>query len=199
MAASLTPTLRLEYFRLFRACAVRPERVSQVDAFCGKMLAGKTRARYTALLRKEGWALPWYVLGLVHGLECNFSFGRHLHNGDPLSARTVRVPAGRPVGGKPPYTWEESASDALRRRKLDRVRDWSLTNTLWVLESYNGLGYRLYHHSKTLSPYLWSFSNQYTRGKYVADGKFSATAVSNQVGAATALRHLVNLGHVVLP
>jgi peptidoglycan hydrolase-like protein with peptidoglycan-binding domain len=40
------------------------------------------------------------------------------------------------------------------------------------------------------SPYLWSFSNHYTRGKYVADGRFSPTAVSQQVGAAVLLKQL---------
>jgi len=44
-------------------------------------------------------------------MECGLDFTRHLHNGDPLIARTVRAPAGRLVDGRPgPQT-----SDALRR------------------------------------------------------------------------------------
>ena len=46
------------------------------------------------------------------------------------------------------------------------------------------------------SPYLWAFSNHYTRGKYVADGRWSETAVSRQAGAATLLRRMAERGLV---
>jgi hypothetical protein len=58
-----------------------------------------------------------------------------------------------------------------------------------VLERYNGWGYRLYH-PHVLSPYLWSGSNHYTSGRYVADGTWSETAVSQQIGAAVILRRM---------
>ena len=57
--------------------------------------------------------MPWYVVGLIHTMESSGNFAAHLHNGDPLSARTTHVPAGRPKAGAPPFTWEESATDAL--------------------------------------------------------------------------------------
>ena len=57
------------------------------------------------------------------------------------------------------------------------------------LEGYNGFGYRT-HHPDVPSPYFWSFSTHYGRGKYVADGKWSATAVSAQCGVAVLLRRL---------
>ena len=47
-----------------------------------------------------------------------------------------------------------------------------------------------------LSPYLWSFSEHSDRGKYVADGRWSATAVSRQPGAAVLLRRLAERGEV---
>jgi lysozyme family protein len=45
---------------------------------------------------------------------------------------------------------------------------------------------------------LWSFSNHYTKGKYVSDGKFDPEAVSQQVGSALVLKRLVDRGAVVL-
>jgi lysozyme family protein len=58
---------------------------------------------------------------------------------------------------------------------------------LYVLEGYNGFGYR----SKGIrSPYLWSFSNLYEKGKYVADHQFDPNAVSKQVGSAVLLKLL---------
>lgn len=100
----------------------------------------------------------------------------------------MNVPAGRPLAGKPPFTWEESAADAVRMKGFDKVEDWSVPRALWLLEKYNGLGYRLYH--GMASPYLWAGTNHYSRGKYVGDGKFSAVAVSKQAGAAGILQQL---------
>jgi peptidoglycan hydrolase-like protein with peptidoglycan-binding domain len=46
------------------------------------------------------------------------------------------------------------------------------------------------------SPYLWSFSNHYTKGKYVGDGRWSETAVSQQCGAMVLLKRLQEAGHI---
>lgn len=141
------------------------------------------RARYEALGRSLG-GIPWWFIAAIHGLESSFLFTRHLHNGDPLTARTRQVPAGRPPTGEPPFTWEQSGRDALTMpgKAYDRVTDWSPAHALWLLENYNGLGYRLYRGIQ--SPYLWAGTNHYTAGKYVADGKWDGAAVSKQAGAA---------------
>src|SRR5262249_24093908 len=72
-----------------------------------------------------------------------------------------------------------------------------LAGTLYKLEEYNGFGYRLYH-PDVLTPYLWSFSNQYSGGKYVADGTWSPTAKSKQCGAAVLLRRMAENGTIVV-
>lgn len=83
--------------------------------------------------------------------------------------------------------------DALRLHHLDQWSDWSIAGLCYVLERYNGWGYRLYHqHVK--SPYLWSFTSIYTSGKYTSDGKWSDTAVSKQVGAMALLMEIVRQG-----
>jgi lysozyme family protein len=87
--------------------------------------------------------------------------------------------------------------DALRMKKLDRHNDWSIRSCLFELEGYNGWGYRMYH-STVLSPYLWSYTNHYTKGKYASDGKWDANLVSQQPGAAALLRVMVDSG-VVFP
>lgn len=184
-----SPALEAEYERLFAACAIRPARAAAVEKTVARIAAA--RATYAAAL--EG--VPWHVVGILHALEADGAFDRHLHNGDPLSARTTRVPAGRPPGGTPPFTWAESAADALALKGLHRVGAWTLGRTLFEFERFNGFGYRLYH-PEVLSPYLWSFSNHYARGKYVADGRWSATAVSAQPGAAVLLRRMAELGWV---
>lgn len=149
------------------------------------------QSHYEAVVK--GWAVPWYVVGAIHNMESDMSFIRHLHNGDPLTARTTHVPAGRPVNGNPPFTWEESAVDALKLRGIDKIADWSIPHMLLTVEGYNGYGYS---RKGINSPYLWAGSNQYGTapniGKYVADGKFDPAAISNQIGAAIILRQFIH-------
>ena len=191
---SLTPALRGEYQTLFDTCDIRPQRQQAVATLVTQM--AQNQARYDVIATATG--IPWYVVGVIHNMEASLNFRTHLHNGDPLTQRTVHVPQGRPVSGAPPFTWEDSALDALRLQKLDRVRDWTVPGTLFQLEGYNGFGYRS-RHPEVLSPYLWSFSNHYTRGKFVADGTFSPTAVSTQCGAAVLLRRMSETGLVHIP
>ena len=79
-------------------------------------------------------------------------------------------------------SFESGAIDAIQYDKLDLVQDWSVGNTLYILEGFNGLGYDLYKGIN--SPYIWSGSNHYTSGKYIADSVYSKTAVSTQIGIA---------------
>jgi lysozyme family protein len=189
MAVSLTAALRDEYQRLFDACVINPARVRDADRLAGKI--ADASERYDAVARPLG--VPWQLVGVIHCMEASLDFRTHLHNGDPLTARTRQVPKGRPKDGEPPFTWEFSAADALRLAGLDRWSDWSVPGLLYRLEAYNGFGYRT-RHPEVLSPYLWSWSNHYTAGKYVADGTWSPTAVSQQCGAAVLLRRLAETG-----
>jgi lysozyme family protein len=133
---------------------------------------------------------PWQLIGAIHHLEANCSFATHLHNGDPLTRRTTHVPAGRPAAAPADgrvYTWEESALDALRSKGWDRIAAWPTDRMLYEAERYNGFGYV---GKGVNSPYIWSGTSLYSRGKYVADGKYDASAVSQQVGVAAILRAL---------
>lgn len=188
---SLTPALRSEYQSLFDTCQIRPEKRAIVQKTVEGIVSA--RARYANV--GDELNVPWYVVGVIHNMEGSLNFATHLHNGDPLSARTVQVPAGRPHKGSPPFTWEASAVDALKLQGYDSWADWSIPGMLFKWERYNGWGYRN-HHPDVKSPYLWSFTNQYDRGKYVKDGIWDPDAVSKQVGAACVLRRLAELGEL---
>ncbi len=179
--------LRSEYATLFTNCTVNDNRVVDVDAIIQRIFDNQTR--YEAVGQQT--SIPWYFIGIIHNMEASLRFTTHLHNGDPLTARTVHVPRGRPISGTPPFTWEDSAVDALTQHRLDRITDWNVCRMLFEMERYNGWGYRRYHPTVN-SPYLWSFSNQYTSGKYVADGRWSATAVSAQAGGGTLLKRMMD-------
>lgn len=175
---------------MFASCKIRDERRGEIDRFYVQPLLAGRRA-YEAVGAALG--IPWWYVGIVHGLEGSFSFETHLHNGDPLTDRTKREPAGRPPTGTPPFSWVDSARDALTLERLDGLADWSLGAALDRLEQFNGLGYR---NLGIPSPYLWSFSQHYIKGKFVRDREFDPEAVSRQCGGAVLLRRLVELGLV---
>ena len=185
---TLSNALRAEYQQLFDTCQLNPDSLKLVDQMATKIMANQ--ARYRALADPMG--IPWYVVGVIHAMEAGLDFNCHLHNGDPLSACTVNVPCGRPKG-RPPFTWEASAQDALTLDKYPQWTDWSIPGILFKWESYNGWGYRTYH-PEVKTPYLWAGTNQYKCGKYVKDGIWSPTAVSKQIGAAAILRRLAEKG-----
>lgn len=190
---TLNQQLRREYEELFRTCAIRTGRAAVVQSMVNKIQANKERC-----VEVEGLTgVPWYIIAVLQAMEASLDFSRHLHNGDPLTARTVRVPRGRPPHGNPPFSWKQSALDALEYDQFTSWQDWTVPGILFKFEGYNGWGYRRYH-PQVLTPYLWSFSNHYTRGKYIADGRWSATAVSEQCGAAVLLRRMMEQGLINL-
>ena len=188
---NFSSALAAEYQRLYKECEIRPGRFEDTDRVVTEILENQTRYESVA----DALQLPWYLVAAIHSMESGLDFSRHLHNGDPLRFRTIHIPTGRPKKGEPPFSWEESAIDALKLRKLGRVKAWSLPRVLYELEGYNGWGYRLYH-SHVLTPYLWSGSNHYISGKYVADGRWSDTARSRQIGAALIIRRLEERGEI---
>jgi lysozyme family protein len=101
------------------------------------------------------------------------------------------VPAGRIPNIDPPYTWEQCAEDAVYN--VDRLQGgWDdLQIALDKIELYNGSGYR---RQGINSPYLWSGTTLYSRGKYVEDGRFSAAALDQQLGCSAILKRMIERG-----
>jgi lysozyme family protein len=172
----------------------KPDRLPDVQDFIEHILA--STASYMGV--ETATNVPWYIVGIIHGMECSFDFNTHLHNGDPLTKRTVQEPAGRPPAsvGDPPFAWKTSAIDALQYDRFTVWDEWDVAGICYKLEGYNGWGYRKHNVN---SPYLWSFSSNYSCGKYIADGLWNGSAVSKQVGAITALKQMVTEHYVALP
>lgn len=173
--------LRPEYVSFFNHMEIDPKWTEYVGLLGRRARAN--RARYEVV--GSPLNIPWVWIAGTHLMESSFRFDRHLHNGDPLTRRTIRHPPGRPTTGSPPFTWEDSAADALRMKDLHRIPEWDLPRLLYEWERYNGWGYRS---RDVATPYLWSFSSLYTRGKFVRDGVFDPNAVSAQCGAAVLLK-----------
>jgi len=189
---NLTPELRREYRRLFAGAEVRPERKALVNQVVDSLVAHKSRYKRAG----TPIGVPWWFVAIIHDLEASRNFHAHLHNGDPLSHKTVHVPAGRPPGN-PPFTWAESATDALTFDGLANVGGWSIGRALYRFERFNGFGYRK-PSINIHSPYLWSFSQHYKRGKFASDGVFDPSLVSQQCGAGVLLLTMIDEGHVTV-
>jgi len=150
----------------------------ELQAVAKKLLFNK--GIYQAVERLTG--VPWFVIAVIHQRESSGSFAGVLHNGEKIigtGRKTTLVPKGR----GPFSTWSEAAIDALTNCPPYAAsnKDWSVGGTLALLERYNGLGYA----NKGLpSPYIWSGTDQYVKGKYVADGVFDPNAVDKQLGCA---------------
>ncbi len=188
----LDASLRSEYRKLFDSCEISPKRKALVTAAARRVLASKVRYQAVGAVTR----VPWFVVGAIHDMESGCNFERHLHNGDPVSAPTVHIPKGRPPG-KGPFAWETSAVDAMELKRFGDWTDWSIPGTLFKLEGYNGFGYRRLR-EPIPSPYLWSFTSHYTKGKYRADGQFDPDLVSAQVGVAALFKELERLDETPL-
>jgi lysozyme family protein len=188
-APALAPTnfasLAPEYAQMFKEMKlIKGKR--ELDSDVMKILDNK--ARYDAIEKLTG--VPWYVVALIHK-ESGFNFNVHLSNGeDPLTSRSVNVPAGR----GPFATWEESAVDAVLYDGINRVNEWTIPRVLYELEKFNGFGYRRHG---VVSPYLWSCTSHYSKGRWDAKG-FNPEGMFSRCGAAALLQALIERKLVAL-
>jgi len=146
------------------------------------------KPRYEAVakaLKEKGYNIPWEFIAVTHQREASGDFTKYLGNGQPLNKKTTIVPKGRG-----PFTsWEEGAIDALVYAPpyAAKNKDWTVGGTLAKLEEYNGLGYAA---KGVPSPYLWAGTDQYVKGKYVADHVYDPNHVDTQLGCAGLLKFL---------
>jgi lysozyme family protein len=187
--------LQRSYAALWKAMQIPAGvRVQATDARVRAIAENKPR--YDQVANATG--VPWYVIGMIHEMEGGLNFSTHLHNGDPLTRRTVQVPAGRPPTGMPPFQWEDSAIDALGLEGFPAVKLWTVERIAYQLEAYNGWGYRS-RDTGVNTPYLWSATSNYRKGKFVRDGVFDPNAVSGQIGAMALLRRLIDIAGINVP
>lgn len=183
-----TPALAAEYRRLFDKVHINPKWAKRMKKAAETIMLGRENYEKVA----EHFNAPWPLVGVIHMLEAACNFHSHIHNGDSLAHRTVQEPKGRPAEGNPPFSWYESAIDAFAIKGWEKITKWTLERAMYELERYNGFGYRLYH-PDVLTPYLFSGTTLYTKGKYVGDHDYSASAVSDQEGAIGLLLALAEL------
>ena len=144
------------------------------------------KPRYKAVEAKTG--VPWWAIAVIHVRESSQNWNRSLAQGDPWNQVSTHVPRGR----GPFDSWEDAAIDALVNcgPYLARKKDWSAGAALANLELYNGAGYAA---RGKPSPYVWAGTDQYSGGKFVADGVYDPSHVDSQPGCAGMLKAMMAL------
>ena len=144
----------------------------------------ENKERYEAVAEKTG--VPAELIAAIHWREGSGNFDTYLHNGDPLGSPTTHVPAGIYFDN-----WEEAAIDAISSHRGDSTLTADSTDLdamAEFAERYNGLGYR---NRGVPSAYVWAGTDQYTSGKFVADGQYDPNAVDQQLGVMLMLKHIM--------
>lgn len=173
------PSLELDYKTRWEKFVINLD--SGLIAKVALRLAG-SKTRYQSVQAETG--VPWQWIACVHEREASQAWNLSLAQGDPWAHVSTHVPKGRG-----PFTsWEAAAIDALQYEKLDKVPGWSIERMLYEFEEYNGFGYR---RKGVISPYVWSHTDQYHGGKYVADGVYDPETWDAQIGCAPILKHLL--------
>lgn len=178
--------IQADYVQRWNGMRIHDAKRAAIDSAARRIMGGK--ALYRKVEAMTG--VPWAFIGVLHYRESACDFRGVLHNGEKIlgtGRKTGLVPKGR----GPFATWEEAACDALALKGFrPGAPAWSIIRCLYEGERFNGFGYRM---RGVASAYLWSGSDQYVRGKYVADGKWSATTIDRQLGIAPLMKRLLEL------
>jgi lysozyme family protein len=150
--------------------------------------------RYQAISNARQTGVPPTVLFCLHQRESSGSFRHSLAQGDSLMRKSVNVPKNRIPYVSPPYTWEQCAIDAVYVVDRLDLSNWkSPQGALDAITGYNGWGYDKFHPGVP-TPYLWSGTSLYQKGKYTGDGRFDPNAVDKQLGCVAILLRLKQSG-----
>lgn len=176
------------YKNVWNTMSIRSDRASMVQR--EGQTAVNNKPRYESISKATG--VPWYVIAAIHFRECSYNFKQNLANGDPLTRKTTREPAGRIPGVAPPYTFEQAAIDALNKDNRFKGINWGdPVDMMWKLESYNGYGY-LYKGDP--SPYLLAGTQHYDSGMYVRDGEYSRSVKDPRIGVMAIIYYCLKAG-----
>lgn len=172
----------MDYIDFYNKIIISPSIAQEVNIIATEI---RNEPRYLKVEEETGVSAN--LIGAIHQLESGRDFKTHLHNGDSLLRKTRKSPAGRPPG-KPPFTWLNSAIDAVKYDGL--TTSDSKAEQCQASINYNGLGYE---RKGIVSPYGFNGSQFYKRGKYTGDGVYNPRVVSKQIGVCVILKEIERL------
>lgn len=162
---------------------INPSRLSLIDATAKRLLADKAKFQEASVLTH----VPWHIIAVIKERESGVDphFLGNIANGQSWARKTTLVPAGR----GPFSSWLQAAYDALVNcpPHAAKWKDWTVGGQLVLLTEYNGEGY---YFKGVPDPYIFSFTNQYSHGKYTGDHGYDPNAVDQEIGCAPIIARL---------
>jgi len=150
------------------AASVTPSLIPTVDAVSHRLAAAK--ARYQTVEAKTG--VPWAVIAVIHERESSQAGPPRWPRAIPGINRrsTFRLVVARsPHGRLPPRT---------RWRSVRRMPRSGPTGPSAARSACSSNKTASATRRGIPSPYVWATTNQYHRGKYIADGHFDPTRLT---------------------
>jgi lysozyme family protein len=190
-------------------------RIPAFHATAQRLCAPDAKARYQGVTDRlsemiaEGQSelvpVPWWFIAVVSEREYGGPphWDKQLGQGDPLNEKSRDVPANmgpyleHPGDITPGHdAWTRCCLDVLINSApfAAKWKLWTSGGTLTLWEEYNGLGYAA---RGIPSAYVWSGTDQYVSGKFVADHVFNANRVDVQEGCAPILAMMMALDSTI--
>ena len=133
---------------------------------------------------EEVTGVPAELIAAIHWRESSGDFNTYLHNGQKLGSTTTVAPMGIYF-----EDWTEAAIHAMKSHKPQIIEVGNIETWFEYAEAYNGYGYR---NIGVSSPYVWSGSDKYTCGKFIADGTYDDNYKDKQIGVAVLIKELMS-------
>ncbi len=177
-----------EYAALLAAMRIDPARDNELAERAAVLLklADRHRDEWAEVTARTGVPRLWGIASFER--ESSSDYSRSPAQGDRWDRISIHVPKG--LG---PYAdWGDSCVAAYCIDKLNEVgaSNWTWTRACYEGELYNGFGPRAHRRH---TGYLWSWTNIYTSGKYVEDGKWDPDVRDQQCGMVPMMAALLHL------
>lgn len=149
--------------------------------------------------------VPWWFIAIVSEREYGGPphWDKQLGQGDSLARPSVHEPRGmgpylsHPGDITPGFdAWTRCCVDVLENSAPHAAKwtNWGVGGVMTLFEEYNGLGYAA---RGVPSAYVWSGTDQYHSGKYVADHVYRDGVIDVQEGCAPILSVMMAIDQTI--
>ena len=179
--------------KYYKSAANKIKEISKITKFQNELkrfkkafFKEKAQKKYRKIAKKA--KVPRQLIAAIHYREdvndCLYGkFRVYLHNGQKLGKKTTIAPVGK-FFRKGQFV--KAAIDAIHDKETYK-KEYNLSYgskdmaaMLALAEKFNGTGYTDYHDGN--SPYLYSGTSLYVKGKYTEDGDYDGNLIDKQVG-----------------
>lgn len=193
MSVNISALVKLNQ-RRWDVAKLKAARVINFDQIAARLCRADGKFRYQALEKATG--VPWAIIAVIHEREASGRWDRQLAQGDLLIKKSTHDPIG--LGPFLVHPGDVPGNDNWHRAGLVALidaaphaakwKDWTPGGAMTLLEEFNGLGYAA---MGVPSAYVWSGTDQYVSGKYVADHVYRKNVVDVQEGCAPLLMRMM--------